>query len=79
MNIIVGQGIPPLPELEEIGVSLVSLGPRPMRAAPAPVREIARELLDTGTYTRMMADTMSYSQINRMFERDARGYCTRET
>ncbi|MHC4695934.1 MAG: isocitrate lyase/PEP mutase family protein [Planctomycetota bacterium] len=69
LNIIAGGHTPPLAELEEIGVSRVSFGPRPMRAALALIRKIAKELLNTGTYTTMTADTMSYSDINRMFER----------
>ena len=59
-------------ELEEIGVSRVSVGPKPMRAALALLRRIARELLDAGTYTCMTSDTLSYSEVNQMFERDAR-------
>ncbi len=68
LNIIAGAGTPPIAELEEIGVSRVSLGPRPMRAALALIRKIARELIHTGTYTSMTADTISYSEVNRWFE-----------
>ena len=67
VNIIAGERTPPLPELEEIGVARVSFGPRPMRAALAFVRAIAREWRDTGTYSQMLKDTMSYAEINRMF------------
>lgn len=71
VNVIAGARTPPLAELEAIGVARVSLGPRPMRAALALVRNIARELLEKGTYTRMTAETMTYSEVNRMFEDDA--------
>lgn len=73
VNIIAGADIPPLAELEELGVARVSLGPRPMRAALALIRKIARELLATGTYTSMTADTLSYAEVNRMFEQEPRG------
>ena len=73
LNIIAGHTTPPIAELEGLGVSRVSLGPRPMRAGLALIREIARELLDTGTYTSMTAHALSYSEVNRMFERQASG------
>ncbi len=74
INIIAGDRTPPLAELQEIGVARVSLGPKPMRAALALVRRIARELLGAGTYTTMTADTMSYSEVNGMFARQGEGH-----
>jgi 2-methylisocitrate lyase-like PEP mutase family enzyme len=68
LNIIVGAHSPPLAKLEEIGVSRISLGPRPMRAALAFLRKIARELLEKCTYNYMTKDALSYSEVNRWFE-----------
>lgn len=68
VNVIAGGNTPPVTELEEIGVARVSVGPRPMRAALALVRKIARELLDEGTYHTMLRDTLSYAEVNQMFE-----------
>jgi len=67
VNVIAGETTPPLGELEEIGVSRVSFGPRPMRAALALVRRIAREWKEEGTYSTMLADTLSYAEVNAMF------------
>jgi 2-methylisocitrate lyase-like PEP mutase family enzyme len=67
VNVIAGATTPPLEELEAIGIARVSFGPRPMRAALALVRKIARELRDTGTYAAMTAETLSYAEINEMF------------
>lgn len=39
------------------------------------LRKMAREWLETGTYSSMSADTMSYSEVNRMFEHDASDGC----
>ena len=75
VNIIAGPDTPSLPELQEIGVARVSFGPRPMRAALALIRNIAREWRDTGTYSRMVADTLSYAEINGMFGSDQPGRC----
>jgi 2-methylisocitrate lyase-like PEP mutase family enzyme len=68
VNVIAGANTPPIAELEEIGVARVSVGPRPMRAALALLRRIARELLDEGTYRTMLQDTLSYAEVNQMFE-----------
>jgi 2-methylisocitrate lyase-like PEP mutase family enzyme len=68
INIIAGAKTPPIPELEEIGVARVSLGPRMMRAAFALLKRIADEILNDGTYTLMTTDTMSYADVNALFE-----------
>jgi 2-methylisocitrate lyase-like PEP mutase family enzyme len=69
INVIAGDTTPSLSELEEIGVARVSFGPRPMRAALALVRKIARQWRQSGTYGAMLADTVSYAEVNAMFER----------
>ncbi len=69
INVVAGERMPSLPELEEIGVARVTFGPRPMRAALALIRRMAREWLETGTYTSMTADTLSYAEVNAMFDR----------
>lgn len=68
VNVIAGETTPPLAQLEEIGVARVSFGPRPMRALLALLRKIVREWRETGTYTTMLADTLSYSEVNQMFD-----------
>jgi 2-methylisocitrate lyase-like PEP mutase family enzyme len=67
LNVIAGERTPSLPELEDMGVARVSFGPRPMRAALALVRRIAREWKETGTYSTMVADALSYAEVNAMF------------
>jgi 2-methylisocitrate lyase-like PEP mutase family enzyme len=68
INVVVGERTPALLELEEIGVARVTFGPRPMRATLALIRRMAREWIETGTYTAMTADTLSYAEVNAMFE-----------
>ena len=67
LNIIAGVNTPPIHELEEIGVSRVSLGPRPMRAVLARLREIAREISSKGTYSTMTDASLSYQEVNDWF------------
>jgi 2-methylisocitrate lyase-like PEP mutase family enzyme len=68
LNIIAGARTPPIAELQEIGVTRVSVGPRPMRATLGLLRRIARELLGPGTYTSMTAEALTYGEVNQMFE-----------
>ncbi len=68
LNIIAGATTPPLSELEGMGVARVSFGPRPMRVALALVRKIARELRDSGTYTALSGESLSYAEVNGMFD-----------
>jgi len=69
INIVAGATIPPISELQEIGVSRVSVGPRPMRAVLGLLRKIAKELMTTGTYKLMSESSISYSEVNQWFTR----------
>ncbi len=69
INVVAGDRTPSLPELEAVGVARVTFGPRPMRATLALIRKMAREWVETGTYGAMTADTLSYADVNAMFER----------
>ena len=68
LNVIVDTHLPSIPRLEEIGVARVSMGPRPMRAALARLRTIARELMRQGTCEAMTEEAMTYAEVNAMFE-----------
>ncbi len=69
INIIAGAMTPPIPELQDMGVSRVSVGPRPMRAVLSLLRKIAKELMTTGTYKLMTESSISYSEVNQWFTR----------
>lgn len=66
INIVAGGSTPPLKKLEEVGIARVSLGPRVMRAGLGLFREIAREILDRGTFTRMTTGALSYEETNQL-------------
>ncbi|MFI5173698.1 MAG: isocitrate lyase/phosphoenolpyruvate mutase family protein [Terriglobia bacterium] len=72
INIVAGATIPPIPELQDLGVSRVSVGPRPMRAVLSLLRKIAKELMTTGTYKLMTESSISYSEVNQWFNRGTR-------
>ncbi len=60
-------GLPPVAELERLGVRRVSVGSGPMRAAMGLMQRIAKELLEQGTYSAMTEGAMSSSDANRLF------------
>ncbi|MBI3586205.1 MAG: isocitrate lyase/phosphoenolpyruvate mutase family protein [Ignavibacteriales bacterium] len=70
INVVAGATMPPISELQDIGVSRVSVGPRPMRAVLSLLRKIAKELMTTGTYTLMTESSITYSEINRWLTRE---------
>jgi 2-methylisocitrate lyase-like PEP mutase family enzyme len=70
VNIIAGRNTPSLADLKEIGVTRVSLGPRPMRATLAMLKRMATEILEQGTFSQMTADTISYNEVNELFTGD---------
>lgn len=72
INIVAGATIPPISELQDLGVSRVSVGPRPMRAVLSLLRKIAKELMTTGTYKLMTESSISYSEVNQWFNRGTR-------
>jgi 2-methylisocitrate lyase-like PEP mutase family enzyme len=69
LNVIVDAHLPSIPRLEELGVARISMGPRPMRAALTRLRTIARELMQQGTCESMTEKTMTYAEVNSMFEK----------
>ena len=65
VNILVGPGSPPIPELQKIGVARVTVGSSAMRATLGLVRRMAEELKNSGTYE-AFAGAISYADVNRM-------------
>ena len=68
INIIAGEKTPAIAELQEMGVSRVSVGPRPMRALLSLLRKIGKELRTSGTYEAMSDSSISYSDVNSWFK-----------
>ena len=67
VNILAGANTPTIGELERIGVARVSVGPRPMRAVLSLLRQIAKELAESGTYKLMSEASISYDEVNEWF------------
>lgn len=66
LNILAGPGCPAIPKLQEMGVARVSVGSKPMCATMGLVQQIARELLEKGTYT-SLESPVNYAFMNQLF------------
>ena len=68
LNILATAGVPPVPELERLGVARVSIGSGAMRACMGLIQRIATQLLDNGTYSAFTEGAMPYVDANGLFE-----------
>lgn len=67
INIMGGPHQPPLADLERAGVARVSLAGQLMRAVLGSLRAMARDLIERGDYSRMVADSLSSADISALY------------
>lgn len=67
INVLVGHGSPPIPELGRIGVARVSVGSGLARVALAAVREATAELLEHGTYAALDCG-LAFAEADTLFD-----------
>jgi len=68
VNILAVANTPSTPDLEALGVARVSVGSGPMRASLALVRDIARELKSSGTFTAFTGHALPYDEVNALMQ-----------
>jgi 2-methylisocitrate lyase-like PEP mutase family enzyme len=66
LNVLAASATPPVSELQRLGAKRLSTGSGPSRAALALARQMAAELLGTGTYEAMMVSAIPYEEVNRL-------------
>ena len=66
LNVLAGPGTPRAGDLENMGVARLSLGSGPMRAAMGMLRQVARELIEEGTYDLMFENAVPYQEMNEL-------------
>jgi 2-methylisocitrate lyase-like PEP mutase family enzyme len=66
LNVLAGPSMPPIAELERLGVRRVSFGSWPARAALGFFSRFVRELADKGTFTTLNDWALSYAELNRL-------------
>lgn len=67
LNVFIRPGLPPVPELQRLGVARLSLAVAPMLAALGLLRRISRELLESGTYENLLNDPVTYPELQSLF------------
>jgi 2-methylisocitrate lyase-like PEP mutase family enzyme len=68
LNVLIGAGTPSIPELQRIGVGRVSAGSGIMRASLAYARAAAVELMEKGSYAKLLQETIPFSEINELMK-----------
>jgi 2-methylisocitrate lyase-like PEP mutase family enzyme len=71
LNILAMPGCPDIAGLEALGVTRLSQGSGPARAALALTRRIAEELFQHGTYEGFQKGNLPYAEVNNLFKRQA--------
>jgi 2-methylisocitrate lyase-like PEP mutase family enzyme len=69
LNVLAVAGMPPVSELQALGVARMSVGSGPMRATLGLVDRIARELFEQGTFATMTEGAIPYADVNKLLKR----------
>jgi 2-methylisocitrate lyase-like PEP mutase family enzyme len=72
-NVMVRKGLPPISELERLGVARVSFGPSPSYAAMGLLKRAAREVLERGTYENLTEGAITFDELNALATPKAQG------
>ncbi|HEY1911648.1 MAG TPA: isocitrate lyase/phosphoenolpyruvate mutase family protein [Vicinamibacterales bacterium] len=68
VNVLAAAGMPPIPQLEKLGVARLSVGSGPMRAALSVARDVARELKGPGTFKTFTDRAMTFAEVNELMK-----------
>ena len=66
VSLMVQHRLPPIGELERLGVARVSMGPAGSLAAMGLLKRAARELRENGTYKNLLDDSITYEELNKL-------------
>ncbi len=66
INVMVRKGLPPISELERLGVARVSFGPSASYAAMGLLKSAAKEVLEKGTYENLVDGAISFDELNSL-------------
>jgi 2-methylisocitrate lyase-like PEP mutase family enzyme len=68
LNVLAGPGMPPVADLQRIGIARLSIGSAIMRATLALARDAADELLQKGTYNTFLDHNIPYTEVNELMK-----------
>lgn len=66
INVMVRKGLPPVAELQRLGVARVSFGPSASYAAMGLLRRASREVLEKGTYESLTEGAITFDELNSL-------------
>ena len=66
INVMVRKGLPPVSELQRLGVARVSFGPSPSYAAMGLLKRAAKEVLEKGTYENLIEGAITFDELNAL-------------
>src|SRR3989475_2394354 len=66
INVMVRKGLPPISELEKLGVARVSFGPSASYAAMGLLKRAAKEVLERGTYQNLIDGAINFDELNSL-------------
>jgi 2-methylisocitrate lyase-like PEP mutase family enzyme len=66
VNVMVRKGLPPVAELERLGVARVSFGPAASYATFGLLKRASKEVLERGTYDSLIDGAISFDELNRL-------------
>jgi len=73
INVMVRKGLPPISELQRLGVARVSFGPSASYATMGLLKRIAKEVLEKGTYDNLTEGAITFDELNALAVPKARG------
>lgn len=65
-NVMIRKGLPPIRELERLGVARVSFGPSASYATMGLLQRASREVIDEGTYENLVAGAITFDELNKL-------------
>ena len=68
LNVLAGPGMPPVADLQRIGIARLSVGSAIMRATLALAKDAADELLQKGTYNTFLDRNIPYNEVNELMK-----------
>jgi 2-methylisocitrate lyase-like PEP mutase family enzyme len=66
INVMVRKGLPPISELERLGVARVSFGPSPSYSAMGLLKRAAKEVIVQGTYENLVEGAITFDELNAL-------------
>ena len=66
INVMVRKGLPPISELERLGVARVSFGPSASYEAMGLLKRASKEVLEEGTYQNLVDGAVAFDELNSL-------------